>query len=135
MNQFRREARCILRASTAGFSLLEVAITTAILGAVLLATATAFGSTMNATDQARRTTEAAIFLEATVENISAQPYDNLLSLDGNTVFDGTNAADSNFSVSITATQAEVDLIQVTASLNDLALGRQIGRLNTLRSDR
>jgi len=125
----RGERRCN------GFSLIEVAIATAVLGAVLLATAMAFTSTTRATDQARRTTDAAIFLEATLENVSGQPYENLLTLNGNTVFDETDADDSNYSVDIATFLAEVNLVQVTATLNDLETGRVIGRVNTLRANR
>lgn len=115
--------------------MLEIAISTSIVSAVLLATASAFSSTMNATEQARRTTEAAIFLEATMENLSAQEYENLLSLNGNVVFDGTNAGDSEYSVGLNIFLADVNLIQVTATLTDLEDGRNLGRLSALRTNR
>ncbi|MFT7670478.1 MAG: prepilin-type N-terminal cleavage/methylation domain-containing protein [Planctomycetota bacterium] len=128
ISPLKRSRRC-------GLSLLEVTIAMAVLSAILMATASAFSTTMQVTDQARRTTGGAIFLDATLENISALNYNELLVLDGNVVFDAETVAESNYSVSLSIFQSDVNLIQVTAALNDLETGGVIGRLGSLRSGR
>ena len=75
------------RAKNAGMTLIEVTIAMVIVSTVLMASAGAFTSSLTATDQARRTTQAAIFLETAMEDISAQRYTNLLSLNGNQIFE------------------------------------------------
>lgn len=102
---------------------------------LILASAGAFNSAMKATDRALETEEASVFLETTLENVLAQPYGNLLTLNGNTVFDVTDANDSDYRVDLTVFQAEVNLIQIDAVITDLSTGRVMGRLTTLRSNR
>lgn len=116
-------------------TLIEVSVSIVILGAVLLASASAFSSTLKATGQAHRTQGAAVFLESTMENISAQAYANLLSLDGNQLFENNNAGDSNYSVDLDVWLTAVDLLQVRAVLTDLRTGRVLARVTTLRSRR
>jgi type II secretory pathway pseudopilin PulG len=116
-------------------TLIEITISIAVMATIFLVTASAFTSTLRATEQARRTTSASIFLEATLESVSAQPYQNLLSLNGNQVFDVNDAGDSNYRTDISAFLADVNLIQVTTVLTDLRSGRVLGRVNTLRANR
>ena len=123
------------RYERSGFTLIEVTIAMVIVSTVLMASAGAFTSSLTATDQARRTTQAAIFLETAMEDISAQRYTNLLSLNGNQIFDHTNANDSNYSITLTVFLGEVDLLQVQAVVTDLRANNAMGRLTMLRSRR
>jgi len=118
-----------------GLTLIEIAISIAVVATIFLVTASAFTSTLRVTEQAHRTTAASIFLEGTLESITTQPYANLLSMNGNQVFDKTNAADSNYRTDITVFLVDVNLLQITAVLTDLRTGRLLGRVNTLRSNR
>ncbi len=120
---------------TAGMTLIEISVSIAIVAAVLLASASSFSTTIKATEQGQRTTEAGIFLETTMENVAAQPYANLLSLDGNLVFDEANAGDSNYSAAISVWLSSVDLLQIRVIITDLRTGRAVARLTTLRSRR
>ena len=106
-----------------------------IVATVLLAAARAFSSSLGAVGQARDTTNAAIFLEPTLEDVTTQPYDNLLSLNGNRLFDGTDAGDSQFAIDRAVFLTEVDLVQMRAVVGDLRTGDEIGRATTLRSRR
>lgn len=107
----------------------------ALIGGVLLASASAFSGTLRATSQSARMTQAAVFLESTLENVGAQNYDNLLAFDGNQVFDGLGAGNSEFRVDLSVFLSQVDLIQIQATLTDLDTGRVVGRVTTLRSNR
>ena len=129
-----QRARTLPR-KTAGLTLMEITFSILIIGMLLLASAGAFTTAIGTTEQAKRTTGAAIFLETTMEGVSAQPFPNLLTLNGNQIFDGTSPADSNYRVDLTVFLAELNLLQVGAVITDLRTGRQIGRLSTQRSDR
>ena len=102
---------------------------------VVLGAARAFSSSLSAVGHAQRTTDAAIFLETTMEDISAQPYANLLTLNGNLVYDRTDAADSDYSVALDVFLAEVDLLQVRAVLTDLRTNAEMGRVIAWRTRR
>ncbi len=119
----------------AGLTLIEIVVAIAVVGGVLLASASAFSGSLSATSHAARTTQGGIFLEATMENVGAQSYENLLVLDGNQVFDGAGAGNSEFSVQLAVFLNQVDLIQIQATLTDLDTGRVMGRVTTLRSRR
>ena len=119
----------------AGITVIEISICLVIVATVLLATARAFSESLGAVGQARDTTSAAIFLETTLEDVTTQPYDNLLSLNGNRLFDRTDAGDSRFAIDLSVFLAEVDLIQMRAALVDLRTGGEIGRATTFRSRR
>ncbi len=115
--------------------MIEVSVSMMIVVTLLLASAGAFTSSLKTTGQARRTTDAGVFLETTLEDISAQPFPNLLALNGNQIFDVTNANDSNFRVDLTVFQVELNLLQVRAVITDLRTRRVVGRLSTQRSNR
>ncbi len=119
----------------AGVSLIEVSLSLLVVAIVVTGAARAFSSSLNAVGQAKRTTNAAIFLETTMEDISAQPYANLLTLNGNQVFDRTDAADSEYSIRLSVFQAELELIQIRAIVTDLDTNREMGRVTALRSSR
>jgi hypothetical protein len=107
----------------------------AIIGGVLLASASAFSGALKGTDRAARMSQATIFLDATMQNVAAQNYDNLLSLDGNDIFDGNDAGDSEYGIRLGVFLSQVDLVQINATLTDLDSGRVAGRVTTLRSRR
>ena len=117
-----------------GLTLVEVTVALVLVTIVLLASATVFSSSLAATGQASRLATGSDFLETTMEEVGAQLYPNLLSLDGNRVFDNTDASDSNFAVDLTVFQVDVDLLQIRAVLSDLRTGREVTRLTTQRSD-
>jgi Tfp pilus assembly protein PilV len=123
------------RRSAAGLGLVEVTIAIAVLVTGLMATARALASSITAVNEAQRTNRAAMFLETVMEDVVAQPYANLLALDGNQLTDATTADTSNFRVGMTVFQAAADLIQVDAVLTDLRSGREVGRVTTLRARR
>ena len=116
-------------------TLIEVVIAMSVTATLLMASAAAFSQTLIATDQAKRMTDAAIFLETTMEDISAQAYGNLLALNGNTIFERTDAADSRYAANVTVFLAELNLIQIQTVVTDLRTGEPVGRLTALRSRR
>ncbi len=123
------------RRSVAGLGLVEVTIAIAVLLTGLMATAHTLASSIHAVNEAQRTNRAAMFLGTVMEDVAAQPYANLLALDGNQLLDGPNVDRSNFTVGLTAFQSAADLIQVDAVLMDLRSGRETGRVTTLRARR
>lgn len=123
------------RQSVAGLSLVEVTIALAILFTGLMATARTLASSVTVVNDAKRMNQAAVFLETVMEDVAAQPYANLLALDGNHITDGANAASSSYAADLAVFQAAADLIQVEAQLTDLRSGRELGRVTTLRARR
>ena len=123
------------RRDRAGMTLIEVVVSMAVIATILMASAAAFSQPLIATDRAKRTTGAAIFLETTMENISAQSFDNLLALNGNTIFDQTSALDSRYAINLTVFVPELNLIQIQAVVTDLRSNDPVGRLTSLMSRR
>ncbi|MDA1263958.1 MAG: hypothetical protein O2816_02630 [Planctomycetota bacterium] len=119
-------------APSAGLTLIEVTISLVVATVMLLGTAAAFSENIQTVDQAERLADGALFLETTLESLSAVPYSDLLALDGNQVFDGETFARSNFTVNVTVFAAEVGLLQISAALIDRRTNRQIGRAHALR---
>jgi len=120
---------------SAGLSLVEVTIAIAILFTGLMATARTLASSVTVVNDAKRTNQAAVFLETVMEDVAAQPYTSLLALDGNEITDGNDVDSSKYTADLTVFQAAADLIQVEVQLNDLRSGREIGRATTLRARR
>ncbi|MEM7203976.1 MAG: hypothetical protein AAF628_27190 [Planctomycetota bacterium] len=123
------------RQSDGGFAFLETLTSAVLLALVVLAVAGAFGTNLEATQQANRTSTATRFLEESMASIDAQSFDNLLVLNGNVLYEHTDPAAARFSITLTVTESAVDLIQVTAVLRDRRANRELARLTTLRSDR
>lgn len=119
----------------AGLTVLEVAVALGVASTMFMALAAAFTTSLQATSRAERMTDGAMFFETVMTDVGAQPYDNLLSLNGNQVFEGTNAGDSEFVVGLTVFSPELGLIQIDAVMTDLDTGRVSGRLSTWRSQR
>lgn len=114
-------------------TLLEVAFSLAIVATVLLSVASAFSSSLVATSRAKRMTDGAVFLDTVLVDLSAQPYDNVLALNGNAFFDGPVPDTSEFAVNLSVFTTTVDLLQIDAVLTDLESGRPLARISTLRS--
>lgn len=119
----------------AGISVIEVTIAMSVACTVLLASAGAFASSLNAVRSSERTNHATVFLETVMEDLSAQPYANLPAFNGNRIYDQATANRSNYAVDLTVFAAAVELQQIQASLVDLRTNQEIGRVTTLRSQR
>ena len=131
----RRVAAHGRRQRARGLTLIEVMIAMMVASTVLISSAYAFSASMRAVQQARKMTQAAAFLETVMENVASQPYANLAALNGNQLFDHTNAVDSQYSVTLAVFANQVNLMQVRATLVDVSTNREIARLTTLRSNR
>jgi hypothetical protein len=114
---------------------LEITITLTIVTTVLMAAAGALLSSLSAVSSAQRMSRATVFLETVMEDLSAQSYDNLLAFNGNTVYDQTTAAQSNYQATISVFTAAVNLRQVEVVLVDRHGNREVGRVTTLRCPR
>lgn len=121
--------------SRAGLTVLEITITLTIVTTVLMAAAGALLSSLSAVSSAQRTSRATVFLETVMEDLSAQPYENLLAFNGNTIFDGGTAAASNFDANVSVFTVAVNLRQIDVVLTDRRTNRDIGRVTTLRCAR
>jgi prepilin-type N-terminal cleavage/methylation domain-containing protein len=119
----------------AGLTLLEVSIALAVIVTIMLGSAAGFGGSLKGVETAKRTSQAAVFLETVMEDLAAQPYDNLLAFNGNQIFDGGAAVSSQFAVTLTVVPVAIDLVQVHVVLTDLRTNRTIGKLATQRSRR
>lgn len=117
-----------------GLTLIEVTIGLVLITIAFLAAANVFSSSLAATGQAARLATGSDFLETTMEEVGAQPYANLLSLDGSRLYDDTDANHSNFAVDLSVFQAEIGLLQIRTALVDLRTGRELTRMTTQRSD-
>lgn len=133
--QGRQGQRVRERSSRAGLSLIEVVIAMTIMTTALLSSTAAFSSSLHAVENARRLDQGTVFLETIMEDLSAQPYANLLALNGNQFFNGTTLAASPFTVDLTVFLSQVDLLQVEALLTDTRSNRVVGRVTVLRSRR
>ncbi|MEQ1893192.1 MAG: hypothetical protein ABL998_11655, partial [Planctomycetota bacterium] len=76
-----------------------------------------------------------LFMETVLEDLSAQPYEDLLTFDGNRVFDQETEERSRFAVTLSIFESEVGLLQISALLTDLGRDRELGRVVTFRSSR
>ncbi len=119
----------------AGLTVLEVTIALTIVSTVLVASAGAFMSSVSSVRTAQRRSMATVFLQSVMEDLAAQPYDNLLAFNGNTIYDQPTAAKSNYSVAVTVFLSAVNIQQVQCVMTDRRTNREIGRVTTLRSRR
>ena len=118
-----------------GFTLIEVTVGAAVIAVLAMASSAAFLGSVRGVNTARSMGDAAAFLDTTMESVGGVEYGNLLGLDGNVVYDGTGANDSQYAVELSAFLSQVDLIQVSARLVQLQNNRTLGRTTTLRSNR
>lgn len=133
--QLQRTLPIHRRASRAGLTLIEVTIALAVVATVLIASAGSFSTSLSSARSAHRTSEAASFLQSVMEDVAAQPYDNLLSLNGQRVYDTASASTAQFAADLTVFTAAVDLVQVEAVAIDMRTNQETGRVVTQRSDR
>lgn len=123
------------RASRAGMTVLEITIAVTIVAVMLMGSTTAFMSSIQGVQNARKQSRGAVFLRTVMEDVAAQDYADLPSLNGDRILDDANAARATFAVDLTVFLAAVDLQQVEAELRDLRTNRVLGRVVTLRSRR
>ena len=130
-----RGKRARTQGRSAGITVLEATIALSVVSTVLIASAGAFSSSLSSVTSSQRRTRGTVFLQTVMENLGAQPYDNLLSFNGNRVYDQNTLAVSNYYVDVTVFNAATDLEQVQTVLRDKRTDREIGRVTTLRSKR
>ena len=123
------------RKQQAGFTLLEAVLSGSIVAVLLLGAVTAFSSNLMTVEKSKRLTQGALFLGTVLEDIAAQPYSNLLAMNGNQIMDSPNVADSNYSVNLTTFQSGVGIVQVSARLTDLVTNKVLGTTTSIRVDR
>lgn len=119
----------------AGLTLIEVTVACSVVATVLLAAASGFTGSLKSVGQSKSISRASVYLESVMEDLSALDYDALLAKNGAQYFDHTNALDSKFSVSLVVFPAQLDLLQLRATLTDLQTGDTLGTLTTQRSRR
>jgi Tfp pilus assembly protein PilV len=113
--------------------LLEITIALLVMSVTLMASAGAFTTSLRSVGRSQVQSRGGVFLQTVMEDVAAQPYANLLTLNGTRVYDHANAASSTFSVDLTVFLASVDLQQVQAVLTDLRSQKVIARVTTMRT--
>lgn len=114
-------------------TLIEVMIASGVIAVLLMATAAAFSGNIKAVGMAKSLTGGGIFLETVHEDLVAQSFANLLTLNGNQVFDGETPEASQYRVDLDVFLVSPGLIQVRAGMVDLQSGNELARLVFLRS--
>lgn len=120
------------RRPVAGMTLIEVTLSLAIVAILMLAAVSAFTSNLRAVGSAQTTTRASIFLEGTLENLSALGVDELLALNGNRFYDAVDAEHSSYAIDLEVFTAAINLVQLQAVLVDLRTERALGQITTQR---
>ncbi len=118
-----------------GFTLIEVVVSASLMSVFFLAMAGTFTSNFMAVEKARNLTNAASFLETTMENLHGQGYDQLLAMNGDVFYNGNGPGDSLFSAQLTVSPVSIGLVKVKLVLRELRTGREITRIVTYRSKR
>lgn len=118
-----------------GLTLVEVSIASVILTLALVSVASSFGSNATAVENARGVTRASQFLEEVLDSVTAQPFDNLTSLNGNRLYDHTTHGEARYRAEITVSLAAVDLYMVRVKLLANKSGNEITKVVTYRSRR
>lgn len=124
-----------MRRARSGMTVLEVTIAVTIIAVLLMGSTTAFMSNIQGVQNARKQSRGGVFLRTVMEDVAAQSYADLPSLNGDRILDNANAAQSTFAVDLSVFVAGVDLMQVEAELRDLRTNKVLGRVVTLRSRR
>jgi len=127
--------RAARRRGRRGLSVIEVVVALTLVSGVMLGASAGFSGSLAAVDRARSLHDARTHLASVLEDVAAQPYDNLLALDGNQVQSGATVASSAFVTDLTVFQAQVDLLQIRAVVRDRRTGQQLASITTLRSRR
>lgn len=118
-----------------GTTLIEILLAGAMLAIGLTALAGTIGVNLGAVSKARDMEAATHFVEETLDSLSAQPYDNVLVMNGNTFFSQATAAQSLYRINLTVAQNELDLLTITAQLIDNRSGDPLSRFVIYRSRR
>ncbi len=118
-----------------GLSVIEVVVALTLVSGVMLGASAGFSGSLAAVDRAHDLHDARTHLATVLEDVAAQPYDNLLALNGNQVLSGATLASSAFVTDLTVFQAQVDLLQIRAVVSDRRTGQQLASVTTLRSRR
>lgn len=118
-----------------GITLVEVIISAALLAILFLALASSFGMNLKSVSTAKDMVQATLFLETTMQSLSAQSYDNLLAMNGNQFYSRTDATDSKYRIDLAVFTSQVDLLQVRAVLSDNKRNMELSRIMTNRSRR
>jgi len=118
-----------------GTTLIEILLAGAMLAIGLTALAGSIGVNLGTVSKARDMEAATHFMEETLDSLSAQPYDNLLVLNGNTFYSQATAAQSLYRINLTVAQNELDLLTITAQLLDNRTGDALTRIVLYRSRR
>jgi Tfp pilus assembly protein PilV len=116
-------------------TLIEVCISTIVIAILFLGLAGTIRTNMTAVGSAERMARAALFLETTMESLAAQPFDNLLVMNGDRLFDADPQGAANYAADLTVFPTAVDMVQVSVVLSELRNGSELGRVTTLRTRR
>ncbi|MBI5361891.1 MAG: hypothetical protein HZA53_01850 [Planctomycetes bacterium] len=120
------------RKARTGITVLEVTISIAILSMFLLGSAAAYVGVLRGAKDARRTSRAGVYLASVMEDLAAEPYDNLAGLNGSTFHDQPTVQGSAFVVELSVFPAAVNLLQLRAIVKDPNSNRELARVVTLR---
>lgn len=113
-------------------TVLEVMIAIAIVSMILLSSGSAFLGSLRGAERARTTSAASVFLQTVMEDLSAQPWANLQTFNGDQIYDQPTPARSNYRVDLSVFLTSVDLLQIRAIVRDTRTNRELGRLTTLK---
>jgi len=116
-------------------SVLEVTIAIAIVSMILLSSGSALIGSLHGARQARETSTASVFLQTVMEDLSAQPWANLPTFNGDQIYDQPTPARSRYRVDLSVFTTSVDLLQIRAIVRDTRTNRELGRLTTLKERR
>lgn len=131
----RARRRAARQSGCRGLTLVEVCVSTIVLAVLFLGLAMTIRTNLFAVGSAERMARATLFLETTMESLSAQPFDNLLVMNGDRLFDAADEGASNYAADLAVFPAAVDMLQLRVVLSDLQRGREIARVTTFRSRR
>jgi len=123
------------RRSRRGLSLVEVVVALTLVVGVMLGASAGFSGSLKAVDRAQQLHDASAQLSTVLEDVAAQPYENLLALNGNQILSGATAASSAFVTDLVVFQVQVDLVQVRATVREARTNRILGSVTTQRSRR
>jgi len=104
-------ATCRTRTSQAGLTLFEILLSAAILGIVFVGLSAAMGGAMLADNASYASTRSESLAKRVLEEVLETEFDNLLSLDGNTVTQDQFVA----TIHVVESTANLRLIEVTVA--------------------
>ncbi len=123
------------RQGRAGFTMVEVMVSAALLGILCMGLVGAFSSNFKAVSTSKNIVDGAAFLSTVMDSLEGQNYNALLAMNGNTFYDQAQVKDSRFRVDLTVSNVAVDLLMIRAVLTDLRANHELSRVVTYRSKR